>query len=389
MLKFVPFAQKAGMVFIGETEGNLDRAARDMSYLLRTMQRTKEYCNGNQQVCGFLDQQIARASKAADLVEREGWSIDELETRLKSLSKSVTLKDHVLFQGIVSFSKPTYLQGLNTEAKRFVRERAADLAPRNGHQSPPPYVEPLHDEIVLQNVALTYGSQVRRTWRTQAIQQAFGISPDDISHTVIHNLSLTIKPGQIVMLTGPSGSGKSTLLRLFVEQEHTGLTGKIKWAGNYSPGTFAPIRWQRALVELLGKRDVKAALHLMGLVGLSDAFIYLKRFDELSNGQQYRAMLARLITSGCNVWLADEFWANLDPLTANLVADRLQRIARQLGAVVIVASSQPETFAVALQPDTVVNLTTAWEHHDTKVLYYVPTDKAPYFFQRASLKSSR
>jgi len=363
MLKFVPFAQKAGMIFIGETEGNLDRAARDMSYLLRTMQRGKKYCNGKEQVCGFLDQQIARAGKAADLIEREGWSIAELETRLKSLSKSVTLKDYVRFHGIVSFPKPTYLQGLNTEAKRFVRERADAIAPLNGHHSTPLPVEPLHNAVVLQNVSLSYDSQVRRTRQTQAIQQAFGISPDDISHKVIHNLSLTINPGQIVLLTGSSGSGKSTLLRLFAAQEHTGVTGKIEWADNYAPGTFAPFRSQRALIELLGKRDIKAALHLMGLVGLSDAFIYLKRFDELSTGQQYRAMLAQIITSGCNVWLADEFCASLDPLTANLVADRLQRIARQLGAAVIVASSQPETFAAALQPDIVVNITTAWEHH--------------------------
>jgi ABC-type phosphate/phosphonate transport system ATPase subunit/GNAT superfamily N-acetyltransferase len=363
MLKFVPFAQKADMVFIGETEGNLKRAARDMSYLLRTMQRAKEYCNTNEEVCGFLDQQIARANKAADLVEREGWTLDELKARLKALSKSITLRDQVLFQGIISFPKPTYLQGLNLDARRFVRERASIIAPRNGHQLPPLKIESLHSPIVFENVSLTFESQVRRTWQTQAIQQAFDISPEDISHKVIHKLSLTIAPGQIILLTGASGSGKSTLLRLLAEQKHRGLTGKIRWANNYAPGTFTPIRSKRALIELLGTRDVKAALYLMGLVGLSDAFIYLKRFDELSNGQQYRAMLARLIVSNCNIWLADEFCANLDPLTAHLVSDRLQRIARQVGAAVIVASSQPETFAASLRPDLVINLTTAWEHH--------------------------
>lgn len=51
----------------------------------------------------------------------------------------------------------------------------------------------------------------------------------------------------------------------------------------------------------MGKQDVQTALHLMGLVGLSDAFVYLKRFEELSHGQKYRAVLAQLIEGGYNV----------------------------------------------------------------------------------------
>jgi len=39
MLKYVPFAEKAGMVFIGETEGNLRRVAKDMEYLIRNADR--------------------------------------------------------------------------------------------------------------------------------------------------------------------------------------------------------------------------------------------------------------------------------------------------------------------------------------------------------------
>jgi len=218
------------------------------------------------------------------------------------------------------------------------------------------------EPIFLKEISLTYQSHVRRTQKTHAIQQAFSISPDDICHKVVHNLSLALKPGEVVLVTGPSGCGKTTLLHLLSQKGHVGLVGDVLWSDNYHPGTFAPISSQKALIEVLSKRDIQAALHLMGLVGLSDAFIYLKRFNELSNGQQYRAMLAQLIASSCNVWLADEFCANLDTVTANVVADRLQRIARQLRAVLIVASSQPEIFAAALRPDQVVQLTTSWEH---------------------------
>jgi hypothetical protein len=66
------------------------------------MRWATEYFNTDEQVCGFLDQQIARANKAADLIENEGWSIEELKERLVALSKSVTLRDQLLFNGINS-----------------------------------------------------------------------------------------------------------------------------------------------------------------------------------------------------------------------------------------------------------------------------------------------
>jgi len=111
-------------------------------------------------------------------------------------------------------------------------------------------------------------------------------------------------------------------------------------------------RWDR-------KRRHGLASH--GIVGLSDAYVYLKRFDELSNGQQYRAMLAKLIAGGANVWLADEFCANLDSITANVVADGLQRIARQLGppwSCIFTATG----VRGRLRPDHVLQLTTGNGH---------------------------
>ena len=41
MLKYVPFAEKAGMMFVGETEGNLKRVHKDMDYLIRNVKRVK------------------------------------------------------------------------------------------------------------------------------------------------------------------------------------------------------------------------------------------------------------------------------------------------------------------------------------------------------------
>jgi hypothetical protein len=116
------------------------------------------------------------------------------------------------------------------------------------------------------------------------------------------------------------------------------------------------------LIEALGLNDTQAALHLMGLVGLSDAYIYLKRYQELSKGQQFRVQLARLIVSGANVWVIDEFCSNLDPVTASVVSDKLQRVARQLGVTVIVAAPHVENFIFSLRPTWVLQLTSVWEH---------------------------
>lgn len=362
MLKFVPFAQKAGMIFIGETEGNLNRVAKDMAYLLKNLQRVENGEIVKEESCGIIDQQVSRMRRAAILMKQEGWTIGELVERLERLSHESVLKDFNLFHDIVSLPKPTYLKGLVPDSENFLKQRINEVSPKNGHIRPTIELEPLKEPIYLRKISLTYQSNVRRTQQTHAIHQAFSISPDDISHKVINHLDLTLNPGEVILITGSSGSGKTTLLNLLTRGTCTGLTGDIQVPSNYRVGSFAAIRSQKALIEVLGNRDIRSALHLMGLVGLSDAFVYLKRFEELSNGQQYRAKLAQLISGGYNVWIADEFCATLDLVTANAVADRLQKIARQLKALLIVASSQPEVFARALRPDQVVQLTTAWEH---------------------------
>lgn len=362
MLKFVPFARSAGMTFIGETEGNLQRVAKDMAYLLKNRQRIEDGTIVKEDACGIVDQQVNRMSKAIQVMEEQGWNLDDLVDRLSRLSTTAVLRDFNILHGIVTLPKPTYMKGLTPETDGFIKRRVGELGITSNCTITDITLEPIADAIYLENVSFSYQSRVRRTQQTHAIQQAFGISPDDISQEVIRGLTATIPPGSVILLTGPSGSGKSTLLRLFAEGRKDESENTIRWPANYSPGVFSPIRSQKALIETLSDQDVQKALRLMGMVGLSDAFVYLKRFDELSTGQQHRAMLAKLIASGNNVWLADEFCASLDTITSNLVASRLQATARTLGATLIVASSQPESFLCALKPDLVFQLTSAWQH---------------------------
>jgi ABC-type ATPase with predicted acetyltransferase domain/ASC-1-like (ASCH) protein len=363
MLKFVPFAKRAGMTFIGETEGNLGRVYDDVEYLLRNSQRIIDGEIIREESSGIVGQQVTRMQRVFKLIDQEGITPDDLLERLQKVTQEQTLKDFALFHEIINLSKPTYMQGLTPQAEEFIRERAASITSDTCNNSILNIIAPITSPVRLNNLTVSFHSQVRRTRQSHAVQQAFGISPDSIDTPVLRGLTADIKPGQIVLVLGPSGSGKTTLMEHLArsESQNTANIG-IEFPDNYHPGVFQSISSKKALIEILADKKVDRALHLMGLVGLSDAYIYLKRFDELSKGQQFRAMLARLIVSQANVWHIDEFCTNLDPVSAHVVADKLQRTARQLGATVVVAAPHCQYFLHSLKPDMVIQLTTAWQH---------------------------
>jgi ABC-type lipoprotein export system ATPase subunit/GNAT superfamily N-acetyltransferase len=366
MLKYVPFAEKAGMLYIGDTEGNLARVARDMEYLIERFGEGGEDKKQFEEISGILDQQVARMDRSLKLMAREGMSITDLTKRLKHLSRKTVLRDYALFHGIVSLPKPNYMMGLNQGASQFLARRVQELGICNSKASPSVTIAPLSTPIRFNDFTVTYLSHVRRTLRTHAVQQAFAISPENICTTVLQGLTLNIQPGDIVLVVGPSGSGKTTLLEAVTGglKKHRGVTttGEVYIPADCQLATFRPIRSKKPLIELLGTTDVQVALYLLGLAGLSEPVLYLKRYQELSRGQQYRAMLARLIASGSNTWVADEFCSNLDQVTANVVAYNVQKIARKLGVTLIAAASDCIDFISSLSPDIVVTLTSSWEH---------------------------
>ena len=362
MLKFVPFVRQAGMRYVGETDGNLNRVAKDMSYLIGRFGDGKTDTAQFEQISGILDQQIARMKKSLLLMEEHNLNVNELTKKLRRLSVQSVLKDFDLFKGIVSLPKPTFMMGLNEYSRKFVEDRLATTEPKEPAYVADIQITPLEGPIRLSGLTITYLSRVRRTFATHAIQQAFDISPTDIRTMAIHNLNCDISPGDVVLVEGPSGTGKTTLLESIVatvDSSKAVVEGCIDLPTGFRPFVCRPIRSRKSLIELFADRGIREALHYLGLAGIAEPFLYLKRFEELSKGQQYRAMLAQMLASKCNVWVADEFCSNLDEITANLVADNVQRIARRYGLTVIAATSNPQPFIHSLQPDHVIRLSSS------------------------------
>jgi ABC-type ATPase with predicted acetyltransferase domain len=79
------------------------------------------------------------------------------------------------------------------------------------------------------------------------------------------------------------------------------------------------------MVETVSK-TLEEALELLSRVGLNDAFLFLRTYDQLSDGQKYRNKIAKMIESGAQFWILDEFAATLDRDTAKIVAYNLHSL---------------------------------------------------------------
>lgn len=193
------------------------------------------------------------------------------------------------------------------------------------------------------HIDIRYRVRTQVTPRTVVVSEAFGLGIDKQEQMIIYdNVELRIGPTDIVYIIGPSGSGKSALLKA--------LEKLLK------PNTFnvsnVAIDSKKPLIDTVGW-TVEEGLELLSRVGLNDAFLFVRRYDQLSDGQRYRYRIAKLIESKKQYWFLDEFCATLDRDTAKVVAFNLQKLAKQEGKAVFVATTH-EDLLEDLQPSIVV-----------------------------------
>lgn len=171
---------------------------------------------------------------------------------------------------------------------------------------------------------------------------------------LLHDVSFTVSPPQIIALLGPSGSGKSSLLRCIAGVQRLDA-GSIRWDGVDITDVPAHRRdiglmFQDALlfphldvggniafglrhhglskVEIAGRVD--RLLDMIGLTGFGD-----RRVTTLSGGEAQRVALARALAPQPRLLLLDEPFAALDrELRERLVGD-VRSLLHELGTPAI------------------------------------------------------
>ncbi|WP_051935381.1 ABC transporter ATP-binding protein [Deinococcus sp. YIM 77859] len=201
------------------------------------------------------------------------------------------------------------------------------------------------------------------------VQHGFGSTP------VLHGVSLTVLPGEVVAVSGPSGSGKSTLLHLLGGLD-TPQGGEVWWAGERVDILSTHARAQRragrvglvfqqhylledlsvlqnvqvpALLNGQDSRDrARALLTRVGLAGRETALPGV-----LSGGERQRVAVARALSVRPAIVLADEPTGSLDRANADVVATLLLDLAREEGAGVLLVTHDER---LAARADRVLHL---------------------------------
>ena len=186
----------------------------------------------------------------------------------------------------------------------------------------------------------------------------------------LHDVSVTIPPGEFVAVIGRSGAGKTTLLRClsraavvssgricFGEQDLAELSGRrlrahrarvgmiyqqfnlvkrLAVMDNVLVGRLPHVRGWRGWATLARRfpaTDRVVAQRALAHVGLlARAW---QRTDTLSGGEQQRVAIAKILAQEPDIVLGDEPVASLDMANGAMVMDTLRRVASETGVTVI------------------------------------------------------
>lgn len=184
--------------------------------------------------------------------------------------------------------------------------------------------------------------------------------------TVLEDISLSVRGGEILAVVGPSGAGKSTLSRCvsFLERPTSGtvrvdgkdftrLDRSELISARRSIGVIfqtAPLLRRRTVaqnvalpLQYLGATEESSnrrVAELLDRVGLADRAAYHPA--KLSGGQKQRVGIARALALGPSILLSDEATSGLDPATTKSILGLLSHLRDEYGLSIILITHEME-----------------------------------------------
>jgi putative ABC transport system ATP-binding protein len=211
--------------------------------------------------------------------------------------------------------------------------------------------------------------------RIRDLQHHFG--EGDLRKQVLFDNQLTVRPGEIVIMTGPSGSGKTTLLTLIGTLRRV-QAGGVEVLGRQlfgaSQDQLVALRREIGFIfqahnlfeSLSAQQNVRMGMELFDFdtaevdrratnmlvrLGLGHRVGY--KPDKLSGGQKQRVAIARGLAHGPRLVLADEPTAALDEQSGREVVTLFQELARRDGTTILMVTHDNRILDIA---DRIVNM---------------------------------
>ena len=202
------------------------------------------------------------------------------------------------------------------------------------------------NDFVKNHHSIVLTSSVKQDEYTDFVGKNYDLHISDTSEVIIPNkLNLnTLNEWNIGVICGASGSGKSTILKHLANQ--TGVAISNPSFDN-----------DKCLISNFSKMSPKDATMLLSAMGLASVPTWIRPFNVLSNGEQYRASLAKQVSEANDneIIFVDEFTSVVDRNVAMSMSNALQKYIRRTNKKIILATCHYDIFEW-LRPDWIYDL---------------------------------
>ncbi len=300
-----------------------------------------------------LDWALVSRQRIMDFLESKGWTLDKLALQDKKIRENGKVKtkefiDDVSFRYSDAYvekpinillKKDTFMKLSHMHGTIVCEEEQKEEREKKYHG----------DKIILE-------SKIVNDNYTQFLYDNYDIQNRDITTTEVPMPSkedmeeMNKSHWNIMLICGKSGSGKSTIL---------------KEIGNVIPIKYD---YNKAVISQFEGYSEEDVCDLLGGVGLSSVPTWLRKPQELSNGEKARLDLCKSIyDAGKNqVIYVDEFTSVVNRDVAKSMSHALQRYIRQKDLKIVIASCHFDIIEW-LQPDFIFNLNHRDENGDVEM----------------------